>query len=53
MNLTNEEVLDLAEKYLEYSDFGNWHGNNDAVTEFAYALIRLEKERMIANVLAA
>lgn len=50
MQLTNEEVLDIAESMLEYSDFGNWYGKDDAIVEFAYKLIQAEKEKQ--NVLA-
>lgn len=50
MQLTNEEVLDIAEAMLEYSDFGNWYGKDDAIVEFAYKLIQAEKEKQ--NVMA-
>ena len=53
MLINNEEVLNLAEKHLDISDFGNWFGPDDAIIEFAYALIQLEKERIIENVMAA
>ena len=45
MELTNDEVLDLADSMLDYSDFGNFYGNSDAIIEFAYALIQKEKEK--------
>ena len=51
MKLTNEEVLDIAESMLDYSDFGNWYGKDDAIVEFAYKLIQAEKEKQ--NVMAS
>lgn len=39
--MTNEQILDTADKYLEYSDFGNYHGNEDAIIEFAAEIMRL------------
>ena len=50
MKLTNEEVLDIAEAMLDYSDFGNWYGKDDVIVEFAYKLIQAEKEKQ--NVMA-
>lgn len=46
MQLTNDEVLDLADTMLDYSDFGNYFGSADAIVEFAYALIQKEKEKI-------
>ena len=45
MKLTNEEVLDIAESMLDYSDFGNWYGKDDAIVEFAYKLIKAERDK--------
>lgn len=49
MLLSNDEVLDLADSMLEYSDFGNFYGNSDIIVEFAYALIQKEKEKENAS----
>lgn len=53
MLVTEEELLELMDKFLEYSDFGNWHGNDNDMARFADALIKLEKKRIIENVLAS
>lgn len=50
MKLTNDEVLDIAEAMLDYSDFGNWYGKDDSIVEFAYKLIQAEREKQ--NVMA-
>ena len=39
--MTNEEILEVADKYFGYSDFGNFYGNEDAVIEFAGEIMRL------------
>ena len=49
--LTVQEILDIADSKLEYSDFGNWHGNDDAIVEFVCECIKQEQEKE-KNVLA-
>jgi len=41
--LTSEEVLEIADQKLDYSDFGNFYGDADYIVEFAYEIIRAEK----------
>ena len=43
--LTVQEILDIADTKLEYSDFGNWYGNDDAIVEFVCEIIKQEKEK--------
>ena len=43
MLLTSEEVLEIADQKLDYSDFGNFYGSADYIVEFAYEVIRAEK----------
>lgn len=43
--LTVQEILDIADTKLEYSDFGNWHGSDDAIVEFVCEIIKQEKEK--------
>jgi hypothetical protein len=43
MLLTSEEVLEIADQKLDYSDFGNFYGDADYIVEFAYEIIRAEK----------
>ena len=50
--LTVQEILDIADSKLEYSDFGNWHGSDDAIVEFVCECIKQEQEKE-KNVLAA
>jgi hypothetical protein len=45
--LTNEEVVDILDERLEYSDFGNWHGNEDDLIEFAYYVVKAEDEKRL------
>jgi hypothetical protein len=48
--LTVQEILDIADTKLKYSDFGNWHGSDDDIVEFVCEVIKREKEKQ--NVLA-
>ena len=48
--LTVQEILDIADSKLEYSDFGNWYGDDDEIVEFVCEIIKREKEK--ENVLA-
>jgi hypothetical protein len=41
--MTNDDILNLADEYLGYSDFGNFYGSEDELLEFVAAL--LEKHR--------
>lgn len=41
--MSKEDILNLADEYLEYSDFGNFYGSEDNILEFVAAL--LEKHR--------
>lgn len=43
--LTVQEILDIADSKLEYSDFGNWHGSDDDIVEFVCEIIKREKEK--------
>ena len=47
MLLTNKEVVDILDDRLEYSDFGNWHGNEDDLIEFAYYVVKAENEKRL------
>jgi hypothetical protein len=38
--MTTEEILEVADQYLEYSDFGNFYGSEDSIVEFAAAIMR-------------
>ena len=51
MLLSNEEVLDIADQRLDYSDFGNFYGQPDYIVEFAYYVIQAEeaKRQSLAN----
>ena len=53
MLLTNEDLVNLMDEYLEISDFNNWYGKEHDMVRFADAVIKLYKERLIQNVLAA
>jgi energy-converting hydrogenase A subunit M len=45
--LTNEEVVDILDERLDYSDFGNWHGNEDDLIEFAYYVVKAEDQKRL------
>jgi hypothetical protein len=45
--LTVEEILDIADSKLGYSDMGNWYGNDDEIVEFVCEIIKQEKEKEI------
>jgi hypothetical protein len=45
--LTNEEVVDILDERLDYSDFGNYSGNEDDLIEFAYYVVKAENEKML------
>ena len=47
MLLTNKEVVDILDDRLDYSDFGNWHGNEDDLIEFAYYVVKAENEKRL------
>ena len=47
MLLTNKEVVEILDERLDYSDFGNWHGNEDDLIEFAYYVVKAENEKML------
>jgi len=45
--LTNKEVVDILDERLDYSDFGNYSGNEDDLIEFAYYVVKAENEKML------
>jgi hypothetical protein len=45
--LTNEEVVDILDDRLDYSDFGNYSGNEDDLIEFAYYVVKAENEKRL------
>lgn len=47
MLLSNEEVIEILDDRLDYSDFGNWHGDTDDLVEFAYYVIKAEDEKRL------
>lgn len=47
MLLTNEEVVEILDDRLDYSDFGNWYGDEDALIEFAYHIVKAEDEKRL------
>ena len=47
MLLTNKEVVEILDDRLDYSDFGNWHGNEDDLIEFAYYVVKAENEKRL------
>ena len=47
MLLTNEEVVDILDDRLDYSDFGNYSGNEDDLIEFAYYVVKAENEKRL------
>lgn len=51
MLLSNEEVLEIADQRLDYSDWGNFYGQADYIVEFAYYIIEAEeaKRQQLAN----
>jgi len=47
MLLTNKEVVEILDERLDYSDFGNWYGDEDALIEFAYYVVKAENEKRL------
>ena len=47
MLLTNKEVVDILDERLDYSDFGNYSGNEDDLIEFAYYVVKAEDEKRL------
>jgi hypothetical protein len=47
MLLTNEEVVEILDERLDYSDFGNWYGDEDALIEFAYHIVKSEDQKRL------
>jgi hypothetical protein len=47
MLLTNEEVVEILDDRLDYSDFGDWSGDEDDLIEFAYYVVKAENEKML------
>ncbi len=47
MLLTNEEVVDILDERLDYSDFGNYSGSEDDLVEFAYYVVKAEDEKRL------
>ena len=47
MLLTNKEVVDILDERLDYSDFGNYSGNEDDLVEFAYYVVKAEDEKRL------
>jgi len=47
MLLTNEEVTEILDDRLDYSDFGNWYGSEDDLIEFAYYLVKAEDQKRL------
>jgi hypothetical protein len=47
MLLTNKEVVEILDERLDYSDFGNWHGNEDDLIEFAYYVVKAEDQKRL------
>jgi hypothetical protein len=47
MLLTNKEVVDILDDRLDYSDWGNWYGDEDALIEFAYHIVKAEDEKRL------
>jgi hypothetical protein len=45
MLLTNEEVVEILDDRLDYSDFGDWSGDEDDLIEFAYYVVKAENEK--------
>jgi hypothetical protein len=47
MLLTNKEVVEILDERLDYSDFGNYSGNEDDLVEFAYYVVKAENEKRL------
>ena len=47
MLLTNKEVVEILDDRLDYSDFGNWYGNEDDLIEFAYYVVKAEDQKRL------
>jgi hypothetical protein len=47
MLLTNKEVVDILDERLDYSDLGNWYGDEDALIEFAYYVVKAEDQKRL------
>jgi hypothetical protein len=45
--LTNEEVVDILDDRLDYSDFGNYSGSEDDLVEFAYYVVKAEDQKRL------
>jgi hypothetical protein len=45
--LTNEEVVEILDERLDYSDFGNYSGNEDDLIEFAYYVVKAEDQKRL------
>jgi len=52
MLLSEDDLIELMDEFLEMSDFDNWYGKENDLFRFADAVIKLEKKRIIENVLA-
>ncbi len=47
MLLTNEEVVEILDERLDYSDFGNYSGSEDDLIEFAYYVVKAEDQKRL------
>jgi len=47
MLLTNKEVVEILDERLDYSDFGNYSGNEDDLIEFAYYVVKAEDQKRL------
>jgi hypothetical protein len=45
--LTNKEVVEILDERLDYSDFGNYSGNEDDLIEFAYYVVKAEDQKRL------
>jgi hypothetical protein len=45
--LTNEEVVEILDERLDYSDFGNYSGSEDDLIEFAYYVVKAEDQKRL------
>lgn len=48
MLLNRKEVLDLADKRLDYSEWNDFYGQSDDVVEFAYYVIKAEEAKRLS-----
>jgi hypothetical protein len=44
MDMTDEEIFDLAERHGWQDDFGRWNFKDDGLISFALALLKAERE---------